>query len=282
MEQIDFIVVESGGSKSSWWFGNNQIGVTHKFNSPGLHPASLSSEKFKLLSSKLSGLNFDKNTPCYFYGAGCESSVLKTKLSNFLIEVGLENVNFQTDLLGTCIALFGENPGYAGIIGTGAIVAEYDGEKVVRYTSGLGYILGDEGSGFDIGKRVINAYFQNQLPVEITSVVEDHFGGRDQIIPITYGEEGRKIIAALTEKIYPHKKSPSISSIISEAFEAFYKTAIAPHKKLTKIALIGSVAFYYQDELKEVLSRHKVELTKVEQEAVRGLFHHHFSKSKDH
>ena len=55
-------------------------------------------------------------------------------------------------------ALCGNLKGIACILGTGANSCFYDGKKIVKNSPGLGYILGDEGSGAYLGKKVIQ-YF---------------------------------------------------------------------------------------------------------------------------
>lgn len=276
MDTIDFIVVESGGTKSSWWFGNKQSGLVYKFSGPGLHPASLTLDKSSHLKQKLAELGDLQMIPCYFYGAGCESPQFVEKIRIFLEQLTLRLLHFKSDLTGACIALLGTNHGYAGIIGTGAIVAEYNGKEVIRTSSGLGYILGDEGSGFDIGKRILNTYFRDELSTTITAILEEYFGGKSNIIPEVYSVNGRQKTAGIASLIHPYRKDKRMIQIINEAFESFYHTAIAPHTSLRTISLIGSIAYFYREELEQTLTSHGIRIEALETEAIRALFNYHF------
>jgi glucosamine kinase len=275
---IDFIVVESGGSKSTWCLGSKNDGLIVRFQVEGLHPAELSEQKQAEVSRQLLPYTIAKDTRTYFYGAGCESPILSAKLRDFLGKLGIRKIDFYSDLNAACIATLHQQSGYAGIIGTGAILAEYDGNNVVRFTSGLGHILGDEGSGFDIGKRILNAYFRNQLPEIIATEIEEYFGGRHQIIPKSYAANSRKLIAGLTRVIYPHRMEPRIAQLLHQSFEAFYETAIADHQDLSSLSLVGGVAIHFQEEIKATLKKHDIHVDKILPEAVDELFDYHFHR----
>jgi N-acetylglucosamine kinase-like BadF-type ATPase len=63
------------------------------------------------------------------------------------------------------------------ILGTGSHAAVFDGTKIIRQASSLGYLLGDEGGGSDIGKELIKAYFYQQLPPKIAADMETMING---------------------------------------------------------------------------------------------------------
>ena len=67
--------------------------------------------------------------------------------------------NVYPDTLAACHALFGRNAGVACILGTGSNACVYDGEKITQSIVSLGFMLGDEGSGCHIGKRIVHDYF---------------------------------------------------------------------------------------------------------------------------
>ena len=49
----------------------------------------------------------------------------------------------------------GAKLGIAVILGTGSNVGLYDGKQLVKTVGGLGYVLGDEGSGVHLGKDIV-------------------------------------------------------------------------------------------------------------------------------
>ena len=267
------IVIESGGSKSTWmWNDRNQH--VQKDVLPGLHPMELNTDKKTKVLQYLSDHQLFGAT-VYFYGAGCESRVGKQRIIQFLKDCQLFSTEVQTDILGACKALLGNQPGTVGIMGTGAIAVQYDGEAIIQKASGWGYILGDEGSGFDIGKRLVQAYLRNEFKgaKSIEATIENYFGGADRIIPLCSQPNARFRIAGLTKEITAYKENHIVQQIIFQAFSDFYKTAIVPLSEEKSINLAGSVAYHLQDEIRTTLDRFNLEVDRVEAEAVNRLFY---------
>jgi len=66
-------------------------------------------------------------------------------------------VAFAPDLLATFCSGTWRADGYALVAGTGATAVRVEGGEVARAADGLGWLLGDDGSGFWIGERVARA-----------------------------------------------------------------------------------------------------------------------------
>lgn len=267
------MVIESGGTKSAWLFSDQN----KSFMGPGLNPFELNDEKLNLLQSHLKSFSSLSNYQCYFYGSGCENPLGVEKLKEFLAQLGIKSSNLfiQTDLFGACRALFGNNKGTVAILGTGAISAIYDGEKVIKTYSGLGALLGDEGSGFDLGKRLLKAYFYEQLSQEINESIESYFGGRNLIISTVYNENGRMHVAGLTKLVKKHQDHPVVNALIEKAFEDFYTTALFPISKNGEVSLVGSIAFYFKEELESVLNKKGYSIQKIIPSADKELLAYH-------
>jgi len=66
-------------------------------------------------------------------------------------------VRLESDLLATFCAGTPDADGYALVAGTGASAIRIAGHRVERVVDGLGWLLGDEGSGFWIGQQAVRA-----------------------------------------------------------------------------------------------------------------------------
>ena len=66
-------------------------------------------------------------------------------------------VMFAADLLATFCSGTWRSEGYALVAGTGATAIRVEGGAVARVADGLGWLLGDDGSGFWVGHRVARA-----------------------------------------------------------------------------------------------------------------------------
>jgi N-acetylglucosamine kinase-like BadF-type ATPase len=212
---MKFVVVESGGTKSTWLFSDREETV----EAPGLNPFEINTDKSEQLRLMLSNLSLENYT-CFFYGSGCENEKGAAIIFKLLNSLGFSSTKIviNTDLLAACRALLGNTKGTVGVLGTGAISAVYDGGKVTKTYSGLGALLGDEGSGFDLGKRLLKAYFYDDLNQEISKKIETYFDGKNQIIPTVYGPNGRMKVAGLTRLIGEYRETPIVKAILSNAF----------------------------------------------------------------
>lgn len=263
------IVVESGGTKSTWIF-STETRQRKRVETVGLHPQELSLAKRSSIQQLVKKYQLTGQS-LYFYGAGCESQTAKLKITQFLAELGLQVKEVQTDIHAACLALLGNSKGVVGILGTGAVAAQFDGERIIKQTSVLGYILGDEGSGFDIGKRLLQHYFKADLSLELREAIEDYFEG-EAVLHRIHEPDGRMFIAGLSKLAHQYRYEKEVKQILDSAFSDFYITALQELTDTFTVHFVGSIAFYFKDELRNTLSEHGLSLGNVEKEAVSGVF----------
>ena len=101
---------------------------------------------------------------------------------------------FESDLLATFFSGTHHPDGYAVISGTGAGAIRVEDGRQVAVADGLGWLLGDEGSGFWIGHRVVRAVLADLdgrgprtalsplLLARLGVAVPSHTGDREPII----------------------------------------------------------------------------------------------------
>ncbi len=70
------------------------------------------------------------------------------------------------------------NKGIVAILGTGSNSGYYNGKKIVRNSPGLGYVLGDEGSGAYLGKKVLQYYLYKTFDEELHDKFHKKIPGR--------------------------------------------------------------------------------------------------------
>lgn len=270
------LVIESGGSKSTWGYQNeSQVEI---FETSGLHPFELTDLKYHQISKRIANKELNLINSVYFYGAGCESIKGQENITAFFKKLGLHAPIIHTDLLAACIATWGKQEGATAILGTGAISAYYNGKKIIKKASGLGYMLGDEGSGYDLGKRLLVSYFKEELPEDLAEQITHHFGSKQEIIEKVYCPTGRKTVAELTRIIYDFKHYPIVEKIIAEAFHAFVDSAIIPLGTPTTLKTVGSIGFYFKNELQNVLNHYEITLLETLESAHEKLFEFHRKK----
>ncbi len=280
------LIADSGSTKTHWRLVNNEKQIL-AIATQGINPYFQSEEK--IISILRTELITHINSPSsvseiFFYGAGCGSPE-KNKMMTFLLSTTFSNAYVQVynDLLGAARALCGKEKGIAAILGTGSNTCYYNGETITehRESSGLGYILGDEGSGAHIGKTFIKAYLNKELPATIS----DHFYEsyklmKEDILDAVYKKPmpGR-FLASFSNFIHKHISDPSLSAIVTECFNQFFDKHICKYSQHKNVPLncVGSVAFNYKSILEQVANSKGVSIGKIVASPIDELTRYHLS-----
>lgn len=250
------LIADSGSTKTDWLGGNAQTNYPI-IQTSGINPFHQSPENIKhiliheLLPHLPKEITWDE---IYFYGAGCTSE--KSKLLKDILQslFPTPHIEVQSDLLGAARALCGNQSGITCILGTGSNSCLYDGKDIVSNISPLGYILGDEGSGAVLGKRLVGDCLKQQLPEKICHAFMDTFGLTPAtIIERVYRQpQANRFLASLTPFLSTHRDVPEIHQLLVSCFSDFFQRNVKlyPYKQHT-VHFIGSIAWYFQEEVKE-------------------------------
>jgi N-acetylglucosamine kinase-like BadF-type ATPase len=203
------------------------------------------------------------------------------------IEIALKNVfnradiNVASDILAAGISLFHNKSGIGIILGTGANICVFDGFKITSTRSGMGYILGDEGSGAHIGKFLIQDYLNDFIPNVEKELLESNYGlDRSKIIYSIYRKPNANLFLAQFSKfVYQNIDKKYFKNLVKNSFRILFKVHLTQitNSKNYKLGFVGSVAFYFQDLLKEVAAEFDMEIEKIIQKPIDGLIEYHTS-----
>lgn len=216
----------------------------------------------------------------YFYGAGCISPEVCANVANAIrASIPASVIEVHTDLLAAARALCGHNPGIACIMGTGSNSCYYDGEKIVDNVSPLGYILGDEGSGAVLGKLLVGDVLKNQLPAELCEkFLKQYDLDRMTIIRRVYKEPGGyRFLASVTPFLIQNIEEPSVHRLVLNSFKSFFVRNIANYDNYRELPVnfVGSIAFYYQEVLREAASAMDCTVGTIIKSPMEGLIKFH-------
>src|SRR5690606_17201607 len=139
-------------------FRTNTIGFNpYHIDAKSIEAEMVKNEELRVIS--------DKITRVYFYGAGCSADFLKEIVRNgFKNFFSKADILVDHDLLAACYAVYRGTPAIVCILGTGSNACYFDGKDLKEATPSLAYILGDEGSGSYMGKKLLHAYFSKKMP----------------------------------------------------------------------------------------------------------------------
>lgn len=172
---MNILIADSGSTKTDWSLIDGQGQVVMTCKTQGINPIHMQDEEvLQVLKSEL--ILPDSPQEVYFYGSGV-TEAMKLRM-NFLLQQAFPGakVEAEGDMIGAARALFGNKPGIACILGTGANSCLYDGQRMVMNTPPLGYILGDEGSGAVLGKLFLNGIFKGTISSAIQKKFLDWSG----------------------------------------------------------------------------------------------------------
>lgn len=275
------LIADSGSTKTDWFFVGDEGFHTHK-QTPGINPFYQDS---KTIFESISQLPERVESPkeIYFYGAGCATFEKNKVVEDAIRQLYPDaNIEINSDLLAAARALCGKEKGIACILGTGSNSCSYDGEEIIKNVSPLGYILGDEGSGAVMGRKLISDILKNQLP---DNIIKAFFNSYDltphDILDRVYKQSfPNRYLAQFTHFIAAHLHEESIKEILLSNFKEFFKRNVAQYAqhKVLPIHFVGSIAFHFKQELIEVSDKLGYNLGKIEKSPVNGLIQYHIGK----
>ncbi len=274
------LIADSGSTKTDWLIPSG-INNTYKIcTTKGINPFHQNStEILNLLLEE-----FDWPTEgihhIYFYGAGCaneeKNQIVKDALKKFIPHA---SISVYSDLLGAAHALCGIEKGIVCILGTGSNSCFYDGERILKNVSPLGYIIGDEGSGAVLGKILVADVLKNQLPEQIIQLFfNEHNTSKDEILDHIYKQPFvNRYLAQYTKFIYRHIENQYLESLVIQSFDAFIKRNLLQYENIEnyKINFTGSIAYYFKEQLIKVLKQHKLSPGKIYQSPKDGLIEYY-------
>jgi len=277
------LIADSGSTKTYWTLLKDDNSCIHYYT-PGINPFFQSEYEIEghLRMTLLPHLGVNEIHEIYFYGAGCATDKQKSVVRSAFSKVfKYDVIEVESDLLGAAKALCGDKPGIACILGTGSNSCYYDGHDVVQQVSPLGYIIGDEGSGASLGKRLVADCLKNQLNDDIKERFLERFKLTSaQIIENIYSKPfPNRFLASLSIFLKENLNEPEMYQIVYDGFADFFKRNVYQYDYLNnKVNVIGSIGYYYQDVLCKVASDLSINMGKVIQAPTDDLILYHTSR----
>ncbi|MET0635008.1 MAG: N-acetylglucosamine kinase [Chitinophagaceae bacterium] len=274
------LIADCGSTKSEWSVVGK--GKVKTIITQGISPYFLSGEQIRelLLKELLPKIKNTGIDEVYFYGTGLGNPenvrVVKKTLKQLFPEATIE-VNH--DLLAAARALCGNNRGIACILGTGSNSAFYNGKKIVKNSPGLGYVLGDEGSGAYLGRKVIQYYLYRTFDEELRGRFDlTYLTNASEILDNVYKQPlPNRYLAGFTGFLVENRGHYMIENIIEDGLNDFFFTHLCKFGESwnTPINFAGSVAYGFRDVLANLCNSYEFELGKVLKKPMSGLIEYH-------
>ncbi len=275
-----YLIADSGSTKCEWCLVSN--GKTKKITTNGISPYFLNfTQIVELISTTvLTKFKNENISEIYFYGTGLSNienaHIIKSALKVIFPKSKLE---INTDILAAARSLLQHQKGVVCILGTGSNVCYYDGKKIKKNSPGLGYVLGDEGSGTYLGKKVLQHYLYGTFDDELKLSFDKKFNtNKDEILNKIYKQPlANKYLASFCIFLSENRGHYMIENIIEDGLHNFIYQHIYKFKEswIYPINFTGSVAFAFKDSIIEICKMYELSLGKITNHPMQGLIAYH-------
>ena len=285
------LIVDSGSTKSDWIaIDNNGKQLLEKLRTKGLNPEILKQEKLKKIIKKHPELKAHKKevTHVFFYGAGCGTDRGKELVRAALTEVFVNaEISVEEDTMAAVYGTINHDTEAAVvcILGTGSNCSYFDGKKLHQRVQSLGYIIMDDASGNNFGKELIRDYYFNNMPEDIKVAFGSKYNLEADYIKYNIYKQPNPnaYLANFAEFMFLNKDSEYIVELIKKGIRTFVKNYIMQYKEEVKtvpVHFAGSIAYFSQDQIKEVAKEMGFTVGNFERRPIEGLVAFHTKKLK--
>ncbi|MCO5231534.1 MAG: hypothetical protein M9958_10300 [Chitinophagales bacterium] len=281
------LIADSGSTKTDWIFCNKENGIVKSIETAGFNPIV---QKVDFIESHILNAFFHEDlkgevTHIYYFGAGCSSDERKKVIHDILQSVFVNaQITVDHDMKAAVIATCGDEKGFSCILGTGSNAVYYDGKEIVqpKGSLGVGYILGDEGSGAHIGKYLLRDFLYHRLPTELQYHLENTLGlNKDIVLHNVYQRpNANTYMASFIKEIYPFKELEYVQNLLKQSFTEFftYNIAIFPDYQNYPVHFIGSIATHFEAELRSSAIDLNIQVGKIIKKPIESIVRYFLDK----
>jgi N-acetylglucosamine kinase-like BadF-type ATPase len=153
----------------------------------------------------------------------------------------------------------------------------------VKNISPLGFMLGDEGSGAVMGKKLIADLLKNQLPEPLKEKFYSVYSYMPaEIMDHVYKKPfPNRFLAAFTRFIHDNITDEYLNSMVRDSFTEFFNRNVKqyPEARELPVHFTGGVAFHFSGILKETARQLGYTTGTITESPVDGLIEYHMHQS---
>lgn len=274
------LIADSGSTKTEWCLlKNNQTSI---FTSQGMSPYFVNATQVESIMMKevLPFLKKNKPDEIYFYGTGCKNPANAKMFKKVFQKIFKDaSVHVDHDLAGAAKALCGNEKGIACILGTGSNSCYYNGKRIVKNSPGIGFILGDEGSGAYLGKKVVQHYLYHIFDDELRARFDAKFITTDaEILEAVYKKPlPNRYLASFAIFLAENRGHYMIENIIEDGLNDFFYTHLISYRESSKLPVhfTGGIAYGFRDVVQQLCTGYDLKLGTILRSPMEGLIKYH-------
>jgi N-acetylglucosamine kinase-like BadF-type ATPase len=274
------LIADSGATKCEWCLIQNK--KQQRIFTQGISPYFLDlSQIVNLIKTELlKALGKANITEVHFYGTGLSNpnnvQILKKALKKIFPSA---SVQVYQDVMATARASCGTSKGIACILGTGSNCCYFNGKRIVKISPGIGYVLGDEGSGAYLGKKVIQYYLYNTFDEELRYKFDAKFvTNKVEILENTYKRPlPNRYLAGFAIFLAENRGHYMVENIIEDGLNDFFFQHLCKFNESWKypVHFVGGVAYGFKDVLQDLCKSYQFDFGRVLKNPMEGLVDYH-------
>ncbi|HMR45412.1 MAG TPA: N-acetylglucosamine kinase [Bacteroidia bacterium] len=263
------LVADSGSTKTNWLL-TDKNSFTTEIETIGFNPFFHNSDFIlnELKKNQTLVQYADAIKDIKFFGSGCSSDDRKNiVVSAFKNMFPNAKLFVDHDMLGAALAACFNSAGLVAILGTGSNIAFWNGTHIHPTNHGLGYILGDEGSGSYFGRKLITHFLYGIMPDDLSKKFFQKYSmNKEMAIHHVYHQPGANVyLASFSKFLSDEAQHPYIQTLIYKGLLEFVETSVLayPQHQNYPVHFIGSIAFHFKTILKQIADEKKFMVGKI-------------------
>jgi len=279
-QAMNILIADSGSTKCEWCL--LQGGKKKRVDTQGISPYFLDSAGIGQVLQRelLPALKEVRVDEIFYYGTGCNNPDNRKIVQKAIrLAFPVARVHVTHDLMGAALALCGSSKGICCILGTGSNSCYFDGRKIAKNSPGLGFILGDEGSGAYLGKKVLQYYLYNTFDEDLRYKFDAKYATNSkEILESVYKQPlPNRYLASYTLFLAENRGHYMIENIIEDGLNDFFFNHLCKYRESWKLPIhfVGGVASGFRDVIRDLCNSYEFELGKILQKPMEGLIKYH-------
>jgi glucosamine kinase len=276
MKQKSILIAESGSTKTDWCL--LKAGKAKHFKTQGINPYFLNqSEIIDILEQELP-IKPEKELvdSIVFYGSGIANSDKRTILEKCLrYHFGTRAIQVESDMLAAAQATCQGTAGISVILGTGSNSCYFDGKKIKDRQKSLGYVLGDEGGGNHIGKKLLQHFLYGVMEQDLAAEFEETFKyTQDELLEHIYRKPfPNRFLAQFASFCFSHRGHYLIENVLEDCINEFFMSHLIKYKQAWKVPVhfVGSVSYESRDIIEGLCMQYELQLGQIMKSPMQGL-----------
>ena len=275
------LIADSGSTKTDWCLVEN--GHSRVFSTQGISPYFQTEAQVQDIVQKELITQYPALltvAEIYFYGTGCLNPANARLVENALQAVFTNtNISVTHDLMGAARGLCGRKKGVVSILGTGSNSCFYDGTDIVKNNPGLGYVLGDEGSGTYLGKLILKYYLYNSFDDELKFKFEAKYNtNRDEILENVYRKPlANRYLASFAGFLSENRGHFIVENTLEDGLNEFFFSHLYKYSEswTSELHFSGGIAYAFRDVIKTLCELYELQFGNIARSPLEGLVAYH-------